>query len=104
MTVQPPLPAPRWGTYVRHSGEQLKAHWTGRFSANTKLAFVCGIGFDPRMCLGLEMLRAVGAGPTNLCVHAVEFSAPGDPLAAASGDAARAAFSDVTADLNLDRA
>jgi hypothetical protein len=64
--------SPRWDPYVLYDGEDLRKHWTNRFAEGARVALVQGIGFDPRMCLSLGMLRdlaptaAVEVWATNL--------------------------------------
>ena len=88
---------PRWDPYVLHAGIALREHWTWRFAEGAKVALVQGIGFDPRMCLGLELLRDLAPAAT-VDVWAVRFAAPGDATAAAMADENAANFSALIAD------
>jgi hypothetical protein len=81
----------RWQTYVRHRDEALSGHWRARFDDGASVSLIMGIGFDPRMCLGLECLAAV-APDGRLSITAIEFGGPTDPIGEASAVATRAKF------------
>lgn len=87
---------PRWDPYVLHAGPTLREHWTWRFEAGAKVALVQGVGFDPRMCLGLALLREL-APTSSVDVWAVRFAAPGDATAAAMADDNATQFSGLVA-------
>jgi hypothetical protein len=86
----------RWGTYVRHAGLELEQHWSERLTSGAQVALLCGVGFDPRMCLGLELLHRAGAGAPNCQVYPIAFPAPGDELAAAAAEVNRQRFGELT--------
>lgn len=47
----------RWEHYFMRSGSECSAFWKDYLSGhNRKVLFILGLGFDPRMCLGLRML------------------------------------------------
>lgn len=88
---------PRWDPYVLHAGTALREHWQWRFEDRAKVALVQGVGFDPRMCLGLALLRDLA--PTDrVDVWAVRFAAPGDATAAAMAQENAANFRELVAD------
>ena len=85
---------PRWDPYVLNSGAQLREHWAWRFEHGATVAFVQGIGFDPRMCLGLKLLRDL-APPAAVEVWAVSFGSPGDTTAIAMAQDNLALFTEL---------
>jgi hypothetical protein len=66
----------RWETYVLLRGEELQRYWTTRFSNGAQVALLLGRGFDPRMCLGIELLRAAG-GDGAMLVFPIDFHLEG---------------------------
>jgi hypothetical protein len=60
--------ASRWQHYVLLRGERLRAFWADHLGRRERaLLFVLGRGFDPRMCLGIQLvLDAGGAGRRDL--------------------------------------
>jgi hypothetical protein len=70
---------PRWHIYdLSESDQLLRESWAARLNDGARLAMVMGVGFDPRMCLALELFRELGA---PLEIHAVQFDAPADAIA-----------------------
>ena len=52
---------PRWQNYVLERGGGLAQFWQGHLGdGERRILFVMGCGFDPRMCMGLELLLASG--------------------------------------------
>ena len=52
---------PRWQHYVLLRGERLRQFWAGHLDRSQRtVLFVLGYGFDPRMCLGLQLVLAAG--------------------------------------------
>jgi hypothetical protein len=91
----------RWGTYVKFVDEGLAAHWTQRFSAGAKVCLIMGVGFDPRMCLSLSLLRE--AAPSGqLSVKTIDFDSPTDEVAAESAVITRAQFDTLTDGVELE--
>jgi hypothetical protein len=90
------MSAPRWETYELAEDEAtLRAGWAERLADGARVAMIMGIGFDPRMCLALEMLRDLGA-PVD--VHAVQFDAPADAVARLMADENTARFGELLDD------
>jgi hypothetical protein len=77
---------PRWDPYVLHAGRALREHWESRFAAGAKVALLQGVGFDPRMCLVLELMREL-APVDSVDVWAVSLGAPGNATAHAAASA-----------------
>lgn len=74
------LSPPRWDPYVLLRDNTLKGFWERQVSDGARVALVMGRGFDPRMCLGLELFRTV-APADAVEVHGVRFNLPGDATA-----------------------
>ncbi len=91
----------RWQNYVLHLDTELKEHWGERFAAGAKVCFIMGIGFDPRMCLGLECLREVAA-PEALQVKAIEFGGSADQVAEESAKRTRTRFEELITELDTE--
>lgn len=97
-----PLDTPgRWQTYVKYCDDGLRDHWTQRFADGAKVCVVMGIGFDPRMCLGLEMLVPL-ADSASLSVKAIEYGSATDALAEEGALETRARFETLTESLSLE--
>lgn len=88
---------PRWDPYVLYAGPDLSEHWARRFDEGAKVALVQGVGFDPRMCLGLALLREL-ASAASVDVWAVHFAAPGDAATRATADENAERFVELLAD------
>jgi hypothetical protein len=63
---------PRWLDYVLERNEAVADHWTRRVAADARAALLVGQGFDPRMCLGIEVLQA-RIPPENLELFLIDF-------------------------------
>lgn len=63
-----------------HSANELSDHWSARFEDGATVGLVMGIGFDPRMCLGLETLGPLASAET-LWIQSIDFGSPTDPIA-----------------------
>ena len=50
----------RWEQYLLLRGQTVGEFWKEHLSASRDVLLVIGRGFDPRMCMGLEVLLAVG--------------------------------------------
>jgi len=59
----------RWEHYFMRSGSDCSVFWmnylTGR---NRKVLFILGLGFDPRMCLGLQMILTADPNCVKECL------------------------------------
>lgn len=74
----------RWQIYdLADDDLALRESWEARLRDGARVAIVMGIGFDPRMCLALELFRELGA---PIAIHAVEFGAPADAIARVMAD------------------
>ncbi len=52
---------PRWQNYVLLREERLRRFWLNHIARGERsVLFVLGCGFDPRMCLGLQLVLAAG--------------------------------------------
>lgn len=73
----------RWDAYVLEHGAGLRRFWEAHLSGRPRnLLTVLGKGFDPRMCVGLDMLLDAG-GSGRRDVMVIEFSeGPASPSAA----------------------
>lgn len=73
MTILGTTDSPRWQNYILEHGTGLDEFWLLHLHAHERhVLFVCGKGFDPRMCLGFKvLLNAGGAGRRD--VLAIEF-------------------------------
>lgn len=73
MTVSAELADPRWEDYVLDRGAALQKLWSALTAkGEQRILFVLGRGFDPRMCVGVDMvLQAGGSGRCNIL--AIEF-------------------------------
>jgi hypothetical protein len=54
------LGLPRWHNYVMESGPRLETFWKSHLRTPRDVLFVVGKGFDPRMCLGLQLVLSAG--------------------------------------------
>jgi hypothetical protein len=53
----------RWGDYVLRNGDRVKALWQLLFAERQRsVLYVLGLGFDERMCQGVETVFAAGGG------------------------------------------
>jgi hypothetical protein len=87
---------PRWRTYdLADDDAALREAWAARLVDGARVAIVMGIGFDPRMCLALELFRELSA---PLDVHAVQFDAPADAIARSMADENAAYFGGLLGD------
>lgn len=91
----------RWQNYVMYGDDELLAHWRERFAGNARVCLIMGIGFDPRMCLGLECLQAV-SDQGALHVKAVEFGGNSDQVAQESAVQTQTRFEELVTDLELE--
>lgn len=89
-------PEGRWQTYVMHCDEDLADHWAQRLEEGATVCLVMGIGFDPRMCLGLEMLTPL-ASPDSLSIKLIEYGSETDDLAEQSAIETKALFESLAA-------
>lgn len=94
----------RWSDYVLVRDEGFVEHWASRFSDGAVLTLILGQGFDPRMCMALEMLLPV-APPRQLRIVKVVL---GDrhqpsPEVRAIADRNRDEFAELTAELAVDQ-
>jgi hypothetical protein len=65
--------APRWQHYVLLRGERLRAFWASHLGqCERNVLFVLGRGFDPRMCMGLQLVLGAG-GSGRRDVFALDF-------------------------------
>jgi hypothetical protein len=56
-----PATGPRWQNYVLERGDGLTRFWRDHLEEHERcVLLVLGLGFDPRMCLGLEAILAAG--------------------------------------------
>jgi len=64
----------RWENYVLHSGHDSAAFWNEFLAQRERrVLYVMGQGFDPRMCLGLDMLLSQGgAGERDVLLIAYQ--------------------------------
>lgn len=63
------MPTPgRWEYYLLLRNDQLRAFWEQHLRTRTRaVLFVLGRGFDPRMCMGLELVLGLGGdGPRDV--------------------------------------
>jgi hypothetical protein len=88
---------PRWDPYVLYSGAALREHWENRFADGARVALLQGVGFDPRMCLVLELMRAL-APVASVEVWALGLGAAGDELARAAASANAERFVELLGD------
>ncbi len=92
---------PRWEPYVLHADRELAEHWKHRAAEQKpRVAFICGRGFDPRMCLGLEML-ATAIVPEDLHIYPIDFGGSTEASTQASAQLNAQAFDELTAALTV---
>jgi hypothetical protein len=94
-------PGGRWGTYVKLVDGDLARSWKMRYAAGAKVCLIMGIGFDPRMCLGLSLLKGV-APAGSLSIKAIDFDSPTDEVAAESAVNTRAEFESLVDGVDLE--
>jgi hypothetical protein len=59
----------RWDYYCLRQADECSAFWENYLSTSDhQVLFVVGLGFDPRMCLGLHMLMKVGSHSVKECL------------------------------------
>jgi len=59
----------RWDHYFLRRGNECSVFWKGYLSTSKrKILFILGLGFDPRMCFGLRMLRDASPGCVKECL------------------------------------
>jgi len=59
----------RWENYLMKHGEEFFTFWEELLSERTRnLLFVMGLGFDPRMCQGLETVLNAGGRGKRVCL------------------------------------
>lgn len=59
----------RWDHYFLRRGNECSAFWKDYLlTPNRQLLFVLGLGFDPRMCFGLQMLMNASPGYAKECL------------------------------------
>jgi hypothetical protein len=88
------MTTPRWQTYALFAEEELRRHWEARLAAGARVAFVLGIGFDPRMNLGLELLSSIAVG-RSVALFTVRFDAPADSVARLMADENHSRFEEL---------
>lgn len=54
---------PRWREYVMAKGPLFVDFWSERVRLATRILWILGQGFDPRMCVGLEAVAAIDGVP-----------------------------------------
>lgn len=86
----------RWGTYALMADAGLSAHWEARLATGAKIALLLGSGFDPRMCIGPQMLHA-RAPDGALTLHTITFDAPTDAIGQQMATDNRAELSTIAA-------
>lgn len=91
MTVAATEHEGRWQTYVVYRDGELRDHWSARFEDGATACLLMGVGFDPRMCLGLELLAPL-TNSEALCVKSIDFGGPTDTLAKESAAKTRELF------------
>ena len=96
-----PDTAGRWSTYVRFVDEDLVEHWAQRFADGADVCLIMGIGFDPRMCQGLELLAAE-APSDALSVKALDFDSPADSVARESAAETKKRFESLVDGIDLE--
>jgi len=63
------LPAPRWEHYFMRRGDECSEFWREYLAGqDRKILLILGAGFDPRMCLGLDMLLDAKASCVQECL------------------------------------
>jgi hypothetical protein len=69
MNVTPGTVGPRWEHYFLRRGEECSDFWKDFLSTSKRrILFVLGLGFDPRMCFGLETFVKVSPACVNDCL------------------------------------
>lgn len=72
MTNPGSFPQPRWLDYILDRGEEVLTFWKSHLQNQPRnVLFILGKGFDPRMCIGLEAILAIG-GSGKRTVMAIE--------------------------------
>ena len=59
----------RWNHYFLRSGGECISFWEEHLSLpNRQILFILGLGFDPRMCFGLNMILNASPGCIKECI------------------------------------
>ncbi len=67
------IATPRWQDYVLTQGKGFSDFWSSHLQHSRDILFVLGSGFDPRMCLGLDVfMNAGGLGHRHILTIAFE--------------------------------
>lgn len=70
----------RWEHYFMRSGNECSTFWEDYLSGhNRKVLFILGLGFDPRMCLGLRMLTKADPSCVKECLLVRYHEGPNSP-------------------------
>jgi hypothetical protein len=78
----PPAPLARWQNAVPERGAGLADFWNTHLAERDRdVLLMLGRGFDPRMCLGTQMLFGAG-GKGRRDVHVIQFAADNGSLSA----------------------
>lgn len=91
----------RWNTYVKFVDDELAEHWSQRFEDGADVCLIMGIGFDPRMCQGLELLKST-APPGKLTIKAIDFDSPADSVARESAAITKEQFEGLIEGIDLE--
>lgn len=60
---------PRWGKYVLVRGAEFSKLWADVLQSGTRsVLFIVGLGFDPRMCHGIETILSAGKPAKKSCI------------------------------------
>ncbi|MBI4963169.1 MAG: hypothetical protein HY913_07830 [Desulfomonile tiedjei] len=59
---------PRWETYVYYEHDPCKKFWKDYLSGERNVLMIVGMGFDPRMCTGPEMILSAGGQGKRKCL------------------------------------
>jgi len=71
--IHQPIQPQRWKDAVLESGDELQKFWKHHLAERERsLLFILAKGFDPRMCIGIEMLLGL-TDSTRLNVDLIEF-------------------------------
>lgn len=58
----------RWQEYFMRKGNEVRSFWVEHLSAKRDLLFIIGLGFDPRMFLGLDTILEIGGDGKRDCM------------------------------------
>ena len=71
--IHQPIQPQRWTDAVLESGDELQKFWKHHLAERERsLLFILAKGFDPRMCIGIEMLLGL-TDSIRLNVDLIEF-------------------------------